>query len=135
MRVTFLETRRLSEGGHTVKRFVAGETYDVLDSAARVAITNGWAARANEASDTPEQTVNKIRGSLHGYGFETAAIMPGEGSSISDDVMELVTRTAYARFLDDKLNPPLSYETWKKERMRPVATNPATKATVGESNV
>ncbi len=50
MQITFLQTRMLSEDGHTVQRFEAGVTCDVADLAARYAIRQGWASEQKEAA-------------------------------------------------------------------------------------
>lgn len=71
MLITFLETRLISEDGHTVKRFHKGETKEVADAAARAAINNGW-AKPIEPQDDMETVVNKIIASLHLNGFPKA---------------------------------------------------------------
>lgn len=43
MKVKMLETRRGSEDGHVVRRFVKGETYDVAEMLAVRFLKNGWA--------------------------------------------------------------------------------------------
>jgi hypothetical protein len=63
MLVTFLETRRISEDGFTVRRCEQGKTYDLADNAARHAISQGWAVCAEEPEDMQTVT-NKIIASL-----------------------------------------------------------------------
>lgn len=57
MRITFKETRRLSEDGFTVRRFEAGQTYEVADSAARAAIRNGWAFEPEQPPPSPGESL------------------------------------------------------------------------------
>lgn len=54
MRVRMLETRRGTEDGYVVRRFVAGEEYEMADFLARSFIADGRA----KAIDTP--TLNPI---------------------------------------------------------------------------
>lgn len=50
MLVTFRETRLVSEDGHRLKRCEAGQTYDLAELAACLAIRRGWAVYAGEAA-------------------------------------------------------------------------------------
>ena len=45
MLITMLETRQVSEDAFTVRCLEKGETYDIADMAARMAIRSGWAIR------------------------------------------------------------------------------------------
>jgi hypothetical protein len=47
MRITFIETRRMSEDGFGVTLFEEGKTYEVADTCAWRAIRNGWAYEPN----------------------------------------------------------------------------------------
>lgn len=43
MQITFITTRRISEDGFVTGVYEEGETYDIADTAAALAIRNGWA--------------------------------------------------------------------------------------------
>jgi hypothetical protein len=51
MRITFTETRRLSQDGFKVEKFEAGTTHDVGRSAACFDIRNGWARPEMETAE------------------------------------------------------------------------------------
>ncbi|MHC5537544.1 hypothetical protein ACYOEI_04855 [Singulisphaera rosea] len=48
MKITMLETRRGTEDGFTVRRFLKGDTYDVTHALAVTFIRQGWALKAEE---------------------------------------------------------------------------------------
>ncbi len=50
MIITMTQTRRGTEDGFTLKRYMKGETYDVLPSLARAFINQGWAVVEREAA-------------------------------------------------------------------------------------
>lgn len=76
MRITMLETRRLSEDGFSIKRFEKGQTYDVRHTAACEAMRQGWAFNAeDEDSDTiSDEDTSKIINGLKTYGFSPELI-------------------------------------------------------------
>ncbi len=49
MKITFTQTRRISEDGFAIRLCEAGQSYDVADTAARMAINAGWAEKFVEA--------------------------------------------------------------------------------------
>ena len=48
MKITFNSTRRISEDGFTIRLCHEGETYEIADTAARIAINCGWAYKTVE---------------------------------------------------------------------------------------
>lgn len=50
MKITMLQTRRVSEDGHTTRKLVKGETYDIAHTAACHALNNGWAFNAEPST-------------------------------------------------------------------------------------
>jgi hypothetical protein len=59
---------------------------------------------ANETYDLADMAACQVL--TNGWGRET---------SICEDMAELGELLRYQRFLNDRRNPPLSFETWRKE--------------------
>lgn len=58
MLIKMLETRRGSEDGFVVRRFMQGETYDVADSLAKRFLNDGWAYNAEPEAPASSSTAS-----------------------------------------------------------------------------
>ena len=104
VRIKFIQTRRFSSDGHTVKQYRAGEVYEVEPHSQLLitALRRGWAEKVED------------------------------DRSIMDVMTDLGLRCEYHAYLSDTSKPLLDFEEWKAERMRSVPTNPATHEAKGD---
>jgi hypothetical protein len=111
MLVHFLETRRLSGDGFTMKRFERGHTYsspdEISETAACSAISNGWARMTKDWVEVYGENKTGFLDCL-----EFIKEHPGISQVAKDEVL-----FAVADLIDKS-----------RKRLRPVPTNPATES-------